>query len=167
MVVVPLRYKNRSDILTAVSWSIAPSPCPAVWTGRWQGGRSISELDDNMVFDRRDTRRRPGDPLGFLPLGPRAHAAAQDDLVAQYLDLDPLGIRLSAAHERILDLLFDLRGLRLGMRVDRDEIGHAAHARQAPHDALGIFLLVFPFHLALERHPPLTDGHFHRFARDA
>jgi hypothetical protein len=39
-------------------------------------------------------------------------------------------------------------------------------AGRRPGDPLGIFLLVFPFHLAIERYPPLTDGHFHRVARD-
>ena len=64
---------------------------------------------------------------------------------------------LRAAHQRLLDLLLELRRRQAGL--DDDRVGHALDARQPADDALGVLLLVLPLDLALERHPALGDRH--------
>src|SRR5260370_35674614 len=108
----------------------------------------MSGVDDDAVLVLRDDGGRPGDPLSFLSLGPRAHLPPQDDLVALRLDGDALGIRLGAAYQRLLDLALELRGQGPGVRFDGDQVGYAAGPSEAAREPLGVRLLERPLDLA-------------------
>jgi DNA-binding CsgD family transcriptional regulator len=126
------------------------------------GGRGAprrSRLDPDAVLDLGDARRGPGGPLRLLLLRPRAHGARQDDLVALDVHLDPLGVRLGAADQRLLDAPLQLGGCRPPAGPDRDEVAHPADARQAADHPLGLALLELPLDLATKGDPAVGDGH--------
>jgi hypothetical protein len=58
-------------------------------------------------------------------------------------------------HQRLLDLLPQLRGRHTGL--DADQVGHALHARQASDDALGVLFLVLSLDFTVERDQAIGD----------
>src|SRR6266849_5819230 len=129
-----------------------------------RSGPKGSGGNDDPVFYRGDSRRRPGRPLGLFPLRPGADHPFQADPALLYLDRDPLRVELRAAHQRLLDPPLEVRRGREG--PDRDEVAHPPDARQAVDDPFGVLLLVLPLYIAFERDPSGRDGHLevlHRY----
>src|SRR6185312_10047564 len=91
--------------------------------GKASSDRKVpSRTDDELVPYGQNSGRSPCGLLGLIPLGPRAHFAAQRDLAPMSVHLDLLRIDDGAAPEGILDLVLDLA--RGEARRQTDGIAH-------------------------------------------